>query len=58
MEFEDEPEDAVTEGDIPDDEIDWDQVIALQGAYDLIYLIEDEAERLEAARRLVSEIDG
>lgn len=47
---------------IPDDpaahEIDWDQVIALQGAYDYVLSLQDEKERLEAAKALVAEMHG
>lgn len=51
-------QDAVIPGDPTVDEIDWDQVIALQGAYDYVLSIEDENERLEAAKALVEQMHG
>lgn len=50
--------DAVAAGDPADHEIDWDQVIALQGAYDYVNTIQDDEERLEAAKALVAKING
>lgn len=51
-------QDAVIPGDPAADEVDWDQVIALQGAYDYVFTIEDENERLEAAKALVEQMHG
>ena len=58
IEFEDAPEDAVTDGDLDENDIDWDQVVALQGAYDAVLSINDPAHRLEAAKQLVAELNG
>lgn len=44
--------------DPDDDKISWDGIDELAVRYAEVELIEDEGERLEAAKRLVAELDG
>lgn len=50
-----EPEDAVADGD---HEVDWSNVEELSRKFAAIEVIWDDAERLEAAKALVAELNG
>lgn len=51
-------EDAIDEGDIPLEAIDWDAVVRLQRRMDEVTVIPDPTERKNAAKALVRELNG